>query len=260
MGSDFKSNNNRHLECSQLEGIRVENEDLSGYIFDGVNVYRSGFIQCDLPNARIGLEHKVVIKDSLFKKVDFRSAGIVDVVFENCEFINCHFCGTSLCNPRTHFHSCLFKNCKIMDQEFLVGNFQSNTLEGKISEVKFLGEPGSTNPDLYRLKADLSKCKFSFVEFRDCDVTGVTPPQYPHYLHVDGLRDRVSVAMTNLRCEKLSPSDFKAMTRRLASLSRLDSYIFNIYDEIEIYGIDLARYFFDLIGSPVDESLLGKYA
>ena len=67
---------------NELRDISVYGENLSGAIFDGLSVRDAKFIQCDFSNARIGLRKNVSFENTVFQKVDFRSVGQVNAVYD----------------------------------------------------------------------------------------------------------------------------------------------------------------------------------
>ena len=240
---------------NELRDISVCGENLGGAIFDGLSVRDAKFIQCDFSNARIGLRKNVNFENTVFQKVDFRSVGQVNAVYDNCKFIGCDFRGTRLDDLSTKYFSCLFDKCKITDQKFLVNNFQKNTIIGKISEVQFIGGNQRLGK-LDELNLNLSACKISFFKFINCDISNIVPPDFSNYIFIKDLKTKIQKANEKLELDDLSAANKKTMERKLRHLGGLDAYLFNVEDEIYINGLEFTEKFFFYLG--VDTACLLK--
>ena len=154
----------RNVRDMELPCSRVEEEELDGREFSGLNLAHSEFIRTQFIRAKIASSK---LTNSTFSggsctgctlnANDFSGADFTDVTFTKCSFNDCNFTNTAFSNCT--FSECRFRNCTMGGSAFLGIKMQYSGITTTIMAGASFFE------------TTMRSCRFEDVDFTNADIT-----------------------------------------------------------------------------------------
>lgn len=187
-----------------LEGLRLEDLDLSGAHLAGLFLLRSTVSRCRFDQADVqqSVWKRVAVTDTSFARADLREAVIGDGV-DHSRFERVVFRSARMANagPSATFVDCDFSNALLTRVAFRDARLIRCRFAGSLLETTFYGKRTLLGHDERLEDVDFSDAQFRFVGFRRLDMTSVRLPTGDGHVVVRRVRCTLARAIEALRLE-----------------------------------------------------------